>query len=60
MAGGFWSFSYSHSQLTDVIHYIEKQKDYHKRRTFKEEYPAFLNDFKIEFKDEYLFDWIPD
>lgn len=55
---GFGSFSYSHSQLSDVIHYIENQKEHHKKRTFKEEYLAFLKAFEIEFKDEYLFDWI--
>ena len=57
---GFGAFSYSHSQLTDVIQYIEKQKEHHKKRTFKEEYLTFLKAFEIEFKDEYLFEWIPD
>ena len=55
---GFGAFSYSHSQLTDVIQYIEKQKEHHKKKTFKEEYLAFLKAFDIEFKDEYLFEWV--
>jgi REP element-mobilizing transposase RayT len=55
---GFGAFSYSHSQLTDVIQYIANQKEHHKKRTFKEEYLAFLHAFEIEFKDEYLFNWI--
>jgi len=55
---GFGAFSYSHSQLTDVIKYIENQKEHHKKGTFKEEYMGFLKAFEIEFKDEYLFDWI--
>ena len=55
---GFGAFSYSHSQLTDVIKYIENQKEYHKKRTFKEEYLSLLKAFEIEFKDEYLFNWI--
>jgi REP element-mobilizing transposase RayT len=55
---GFGAFSYSHSQLTDVIQYIERQKEHHKKRSFKEEYLAFLNAFEIEFKKEYLFEWI--
>jgi putative transposase len=50
---GFGAFSYSHSQLSDVIHYIKYQKDHHRKRTFKEEYLAFLRSFEIEFKDEY-------
>ncbi|KAF5059838.1 Transposase IS200 like protein [anaerobic digester metagenome] len=55
---GFGAFSYSHSQLTDVIQYIENQKEHHKQRTFKEEYLAFLKAFEIEFKHEYLFNWL--
>jgi putative transposase len=55
---GFGAFSYSHSQLTDVIQYIEKQKEHHKKRTFKDEYLSFLNAFEIEFKNDYLFNWI--
>ena len=55
---GFGAFSYSHSQLSDVIQYIEKQKEHHIKKTFKEEYLAILNAFGIEFKNEYLFNWI--
>lgn len=55
---GFGAFSYSHSQLTSVIKYIENQKQHHKTRTFKEEYQAFLKAFEIEHKKEYLFGWI--
>ena len=55
---GFGAFSYSHSQLTDVIQYIENQKEHHKKRTFKDEYLEFLKAFEIEYKDEYLFNWI--
>lgn len=55
---GFGAFSYSHSQLTDVIRYIENQKEHHKNQTFKDEYLAFLKVFEIEFKNEYLFNWL--
>ena len=55
---GFGAFSYSHSQLTDVIQYIEKQKIHHTKRSFKEEYLALLKAFDIEFKEEYLFEWV--
>jgi len=55
---GFGAFSYSHSQLTDVIQYIANQKMHHKKRSFKDEYEAFLKAFEIEFKDEFLFEWI--
>jgi len=55
---GFGAFSYSHSQLTEVIQYLENQKEYHKKRTFKDEYLSLLKAFDIEFKDEYLFNWL--
>ncbi|WP_016775780.1 IS200/IS605 family transposase [Anaerophaga thermohalophila] len=55
---GFGAFSYSHSNLDAVIRYIEKQKEHHKKKTFKEEYLEFLEKFNIEFKNEYLFEWI--
>lgn len=57
---GFGAFSYSHSQLSSVIGYIENQKEHHRNKTFKEEYMAFLKAFEIEFKSEYLFQWIDD
>lgn len=55
---GFGAFSYSHSQLTDVITYIANQKKHHRKHSFKEEYHAFLKAFEVEFKEEYLFDWV--
>jgi len=57
---GFGAFSYSQSHLTDVIKYIENQKEHHKTKTFKDEYLSLLNAFQIEFKNEYLFEWIDD
>lgn len=55
---GFGAFSYGHSQLTNVIKYIENQEEHHKTRTFKEEYIAFLKLFDVNFKNEYLFEEI--
>ncbi len=53
---GFGAFSYGHSQLGNIIKYIENQEEHHKIRTFKEEYIAFLKLFNIDFKNEYLFE----
>lgn len=50
---GFAAFSYSQSQLSDVVKYIENQKTHHNKRTFKEEYLSFLKAFEIDFKDEF-------
>lgn len=55
---GFGAFSYGHSDLDRVIKYIMNQKEHHRKRTFKEEYLQFLKKYEIEFKDEYMFEWI--
>ena len=54
---GFGAFSYGHSQLDDVINYVMKQKEHHKKQSFKDEYILFLKKFDIEFKDEYVFNF---
>ena len=53
---GFGAFTYSHSQLTNVINYIKNQEEHHKTKTFKEEYIDFLKAFEIEYKEEYIFE----
>ena len=55
---GFGAFSYSHSQLDDVIGYIKRQKEHHKKKTFKDEYVHFLKNYNIEYEEKYLFEWI--
>ena len=55
---GYGAFSYSRSQLTNVIHYISNQKEHHRHKTFKEEYEEFLKAFEIEYNNKYLFEWI--
>ncbi|NTW32464.1 MAG: IS200/IS605 family transposase [Bacteroidetes bacterium] len=54
---GFGSFTYSHSQLTDVINYINNQEEHHHKKSFKEEYIELLKQFDIEYDEKYLFDW---
>lgn len=53
---GFGAFSYSHSQLNNVINYIQNQEEHHKKKTFKEEYLEFLNAYNVDYKNEYIFD----
>ncbi|MEM9299055.1 MAG: IS200/IS605 family transposase [Bacteroidota bacterium] len=55
---GYGAFSYSHSQLKNVIGYINNQKEHHRGNTFKEEYVDFLHKFNVDFNDQYLFEWI--
>jgi putative transposase len=55
---GYGAFSYSHSHIGRVYNYILEQEKHHNKRTFKEEYLEMLEKFEIEFKHEYVFDWI--
>ncbi|MRT93654.1 IS200/IS605 family transposase [Ancylomarina sp. 16SWW S1-10-2] len=55
---GFGAFSYNQSALTEIVKYIENQKIHHKKNSFKDEYLGFLEKFNVEYKDEYLFNWL--
>lgn len=55
---GFGGFSYGHSQLDQVIAYIENQEQHHRRKSFREEYLELLDKFQIKFEPQYLFEWL--
>jgi putative transposase len=55
---GFGAFSYSRSQIDDVIKYILNQEEHHKKKTFREEYLDFLVKFEVDYDNKYLFEWI--
>jgi putative transposase len=52
---GYGAFSYGKSQVKDVIKYIENQEEHHKKKTFREEYLAFLDAFEVEYDEKYIF-----
>lgn len=53
---GFGAFSYSKSEISDVIKYILNQEEHHHIKTFREEYIELLKAFGIEYRDNYLFE----
>lgn len=55
---GYGAFSYSHSQIDNVIKYVMNQKEHHRKVTFREEYIDFLKKFEIEHDEKYLFEWV--
>ncbi|MCK9450458.1 MAG: IS200/IS605 family transposase [Bacteroidales bacterium] len=55
---GYGAFSYAHSQIEQVYNYILNQEDHHYKKSFREEYLDFLQEFQIEYNEKYLFDWI--
>jgi len=52
---GYGAFSYSTSQLPEVINYIKNQEEHHKKKTFLEEYEEFLKKFNVEYEQKYIF-----
>lgn len=52
---GYGAFSYSKSQLTNVINYIENQELHHKIKTFREEYLEILEKFEVDFDGKFIF-----
>ena len=52
---GYGAFSYSKSQLPQIIQYIERQQEHHKKTTFIEEYKEFLDAFGVEYDERYIF-----
>lgn len=52
---GYGAFSHSKSQIKSVINYIEKQKEHHKKTTFKDEYTAFLIKYGVNYDMKYIF-----
>lgn len=57
---GYGAFTYVHSQIDAVTKYVLNQKKHHKKKSFKEEYLEFLEKFYVNYKIEYLFDFIDD
>ncbi len=57
---GYGGFTYSRSQLDNVYNYILNQEKHHNKKTFKEEYIQFLEKFKVEFDEKFLFNFLDD
>lgn len=55
---GFGAFSYAESQIENVYNYIQNQEQHHSKKSFKDEYLEFLEEFQIEYDEKYLFDWL--
>ena len=52
---GFGSFSYGKSQTASLIKYIEKQREHHKKRSFRDEYLDILQKFDVDYDEQYIF-----
>ena|SRR5690606_11810152 len=54
---GSGAFTYSKSQIDQVVKYILNQPEHHKKVTFRQEYLKLLRKFEIEYDNKYLFEW---
>ena len=52
---GYGAFSYSKTQVPQVIKYIQEQEIHHAKKTFLEEYVAFLKAFEVEYDERFIF-----
>lgn len=50
---GYGAFSVSASQIHDTANYIQRQEEHHRKKTFKEEFLAFLKKHEIEYDERY-------
>lgn len=53
---GYGAFSVSQSDIEQVQQYILNQEVHHRRKTFKDEFRAFLKKYEIDFDERYVWD----
>lgn len=52
---GYGAFSYSKTDLPNLIRYINNQAIHHRRKTFIKEYHEMLKEFEIDYYDRFIF-----
>jgi len=52
---GYGAFSYSKSQASRVIAYVQNQEIHHRKMAFLEEYKHFLDKFEVDYDERYIF-----
>jgi putative transposase len=53
---GYGAFSVNPSEVEIVIKYITNQKEHHSKKTFQDEYKAFLKKYEVEYDERYVWD----
>ena len=53
---GYAAFSYSKSQIENVIKYVKNQQIHHKKKSFREEYIEMLKKFDVKYDEKYIFE----
>jgi putative transposase len=55
---GFGAFSYARSQRDIVIRYILNQEQHHQKKSFRQEYLDWLNEYEVVYDERYVFQFI--
>ena len=53
---GYGAFSVKPSEIDVVARYIDNQAEHHRKQDFKTEFRAFLNKYKVEYDERYVWD----
>ncbi len=53
---GYGAFSVNPAEVDSVINYIAKQHEHHNRKTFQDEYRAFLKKYDIEYNEKFVWE----
>jgi len=53
---GYGIFSVNPSEVDRVVEYIDNQQERHEKHTFQQEFLAFLDKYKVEYDERYLWE----
>jgi REP element-mobilizing transposase RayT len=53
---GYGAFSVNPTDVEKIISYIENQHEHHRKKTFQEEYRAFLKKYNVEYDERYVWE----
>ena len=53
---GYGAFSVNPSEIETVTSYIRNQKEHHDKKTFQDEYRAFLKKYEVPYDEKYVWD----
>ena len=53
---GYGIFSVNPTEIDKVVDYINKQYEHHRRKSFQDEFRAFLKKYNVEFDERYVWD----
>ena len=55
---GYGVFSHGYREKNIIIDYVKNQEEHHCKKSFRAEYMSFLKSYDIDFKEEYVFDFL--